>query len=705
MEAHLANETKYLLDHKQRDRTSSLIHIVIPDACLVKNGVGMQFSRTREQRLTFRTEIQVRYHGSGECTPWNNVFSGYVTSGALTSILVPSVPGHQRMFRANNDMGGLFVSLPIICDDRGRYDSFTVVVLRIIFTEREFCEMMFTYDELIPCGTRYGADASRLATLCKQFCTYVRTNRSVSRLEVVGAKLEACLNEDTSIGSSSTANIEIIDPETQMQRGGVDNPDVIARIEDEDREVMTLIRRAAEVAAKRRRVHAATRNRNLRASNDDSNCSRTGNRVVASGLLQGAKSMATLDRNGSTNRLYDSIDQAAMLAGLEAPGTGRFVRDACSASAGRPGTNSSIKTDVASVLNDTLLLVPGDPEPSGPLEWLDVGCAYLAGGDTPADAWRRRPVSMVARRHFGSGERFVVISYDGSIAWGGRRVPEDMKPEAIMPVISEACITEKVDHPRKLPEDIREKVIEEYPSMRAVLGHTVPLLSTFDVGAEIEFMGRFQSACMRALARAAITRLNEIQRLPQMIRYDFKECHNEYLASISSRTPDLLRMLIANIESEKIKDFVGSSMIISALIRIITSTTTFGYVPYCRQDSLRLIASDKCFLFDYYSTGGEIIKVSKYPIAISIDEDVRSHRQFSCQFAYESSRTSSTCERFLPGESYAYLCIGFNKNMTALIVLPGGFALDVDVAAFFEWPVNAVEPILSRLCKKIPHNC
>lgn len=57
----------------------------------------------------------------------------------------------------------------------------------------------------------------------------------------------------------------------------------------------------------------------------------------------------------------------------------------------------------------------------------------------------------------------------------------------------------------------------------------------------------------------------------------------------------------------------------------------------------------------------------------------------------------ATCEKFLPGESYAYICVGYDEHLHIAIVLPAGFMLTAHTE--FNWPVARIEAVLSRLCR------
>ncbi|RXF51780.1 hypothetical protein EG861_14375, partial [Enterococcus faecalis] len=196
-----------------------------------------------------------------------------------------------------------------------------------------------------------------------------------------------------------------IDGEAQLTRGGFDDP-AAPHARDADREILSLVRRAAELVAARHPVRSH----------------------VASGLMQGALARRGGDGGGS----------GALEAAAAVPAAPR------EAAGGGDGGGAAWR--------DELLLTPQDPRPLTALDWLDAGYAALAGGDAPAHVWRRRPVSLVARRHYQTGETFVVVAYEHSTAWGGRRGPAS---EPLARVLAEECERHGVEHPRALPAEAR----------------------------------------------------------------------------------------------------------------------------------------------------------------------------------------------------------------------------------------------------------
>ncbi|AIL02963.1 DNA packaging tegument protein UL17 [Equid alphaherpesvirus 3] len=704
MNAHIANETRHQMAHARR-RDRGLVHIVIPDACLAKAGIEPFRLGSRRapgsSAATFRVYAQTRYHASGECSPWRSVFSGYVSSGALASALVPALPEeHPGLFRFVPDSGGLFVSLDVECDANGRFDAFTVAALRVDLADDPLLrEVLFTYDELLPPGTRYGADAARVALLCRQFAAYVRSRPDLPHDAVVaGSHIEAGLRD---AAASDAALPEVVDgdainpSEGLVSGGGFDNAQALARLEEDDREIMSLIRRATEAIARRNPVRvrgdAAEGGGPVRR------------RHVASGLRQGARGARPPDAPAAPGAGGGQREAAALLMGLEPPNSGRFVEGGGRRHLPRQGLRAPAdRESPAGALDDVLLITPENANPLTALDWLDVGYAALAGGDTPADVWRRRPVSMVARKHYSTRETFVVLSYEHSTAWGGRRAPTGHLAGSAHPAVLRACLVAGVDHPRNLPPEAREKLVAEFPFLRVPLANTPPPVAAFDAAGETALLGSFRAACVTALLDAVAESLRASPRMSQLLEYELHDRHRECILRVTERAPELLEAVALAVRHASVAEFVNGALMLSALSYLSSRAgAPAGRLPCHRAWFPSLAGGNAVFLFDYYSSGGEVVRVSPAPLAIFVDAPQSG--QHSCRFARGApSAASRTYERYLPGECYAYVCLGFNRALEALVVFPGGFAFRADVAKQLVWPAHLVEPILARFCWTIP---
>ncbi|AUS94939.1 DNA packaging tegument protein UL17 [Equid alphaherpesvirus 8] len=704
MDAHIANETKHLLVHGN-SKTRALVHIIVPDACLKKAGVDPVKLRDRHRASpsaapVFRVFAQTRYHATGECSLWRTVFAGYVPSGAIASALVPTVPAdHPRLFQSTPDSGGLFVSLEIECDVDGRFDAFTLVALRVdIADDPRTTEVLFTYDELLPPGTRYGSDSKRISLLCRQFVAYVNSHPTVSQSAITAAShIEASVAEDikSTRGPQVYYGARINPAEYLFSGGGFDNHQALARLEDDDKEIMSLIRRASEVIAKRNPVRVL--------SNPEVNGDSTRRRCVASGLRQGARGAHASDSHARVGFNSSSHDATALLLGLEPPDSGRFVNSGPQRHLPPQGPRSPASRDCSSLmLDDVLLLTPENSNPLTPLDWLDVGHAAVAGGDTPGDVWRRRPISLVARKHYGTSETFVVVSYENSTAWGGRRARDGHLAGSINPPVMQACVAAGVDHPRNLPPETRGELIAKFPMLTVPLGDTPPPVAAFDAAAELALIDHFRGACVSALLKAISERLRVEPRMSQLIEYDIPNNNRDCIISVAQRAPELLEAVALAIQNITVTEFCNSALMLAALSHLnILSENKRGRLPYHRSWLPSLAGGQDAFLFDYYSSGGEVVKVSPVPLAILVTATRTG--QHSCRFARGAPDSSSkTYERYLPGECYAYICVGLNRSFEALVVLPGGFACRASVARKLAWPAHLVEPILERYCWTIP---
>ncbi|BAV93095.1 DNA packaging tegument protein UL17 [Equid alphaherpesvirus 4] len=704
MDAHIANETKHLMTHGNRN-TLAMVHVIIPDECLKKAGIepARLSNRHRASPSTtpaFRVFTQTRYHATGKCSLWRTIFAGYVQRGAIASALVPTIPSdHPRLFQSTPDSGGLFVSLEIECDADGRFDAFTIVALRIDITDdSRTTEILFTYDELLPPGTRYGADSARIALLCRQFVAYVNSHSNVSDSAIKAAShIEATFAEDLkSTGCHQLSQGSRINPtEYLFSGGGFDNNQVLARLEEDDKEIMSLIRRASEVIAKRNPVRVL--------NTQDRNGASLRRKCIASGLKQGAIGAHAPGSSTRDGASHSSQEGTALLLGLEPPDSGRFVNSGSRRHLPQQGPKSPVGKDCSSgAIDDVLLLTPENSTPLTPLDWLDVGHAAVAGGDTPVDVWRRRPISLVARKHYGTCETFVVVSYENSTAWGGRRARDGHLTGSINPAVLQACVAVGVDHPRNLPPETRAALIAQFPMLRIPLGDTPPPVAAFDAAAELALIEHFRKACVSALLAAISERLRVEPRMSQLIEYDIPNNNRDCIISVAQRAPELLEAVALAIQNVSIAEFCNSALMLAALSHLnILSKNNHGRIPYHKSWLPSLAGGPDAFIFDYYSSGGEVIKVSHVPLAILVSATRTG--QHSCKFARgEPGVSAKTYERYLPGECYAYICVGLNRSFDAIVVLPGGFACRANASRKLAWPAHLIEPILERYCWTIP---
>ncbi|UWL63384.1 DNA packaging tegument protein UL17 [Bovine herpesvirus type 1.2] len=695
MEAHLANETKHCLA-RGRSAAGTVVHLIISSDCLRAAGAdpGRLFTasggapgaaagapRGGSARADFSAAAQTRFHGSGACSAWEPVFAAYVPAGALASVLLPTQPAARPpIFAAaaggGEDRGGLFVSLPVALPEGGEgafFDPFTRAALRLEMADGELVDLLFAYEELLPAGTRYEADVPRLAALCWQFVHYTRRHAGLPAAAVAAAEhMEACLTEGGRAPPLPPGGR--IRPERMLAEGGFDDPAAVARLEDSDQEVLALIRRAAEVVAARHPLRRA------RAPIG-------GPRAVAAGLLQGAR--ATAAACAATAPVLPPDAATALLPATEPRAAG-------------PGLGAVARA----LAGDTLVATAATRQARTLTEWFDAGHCALLGGDTPCDAWRRRPLSLVARRHYETGEGFVVVAYEQSAGWGGRRAPGPARrPESVAGELARACEREGVAHPRALSAAARAELAQRHPFLAAPLGEDgAPPVEAFDAGAEVLLAERFKAACARALVRALARACEARPDLPQRFHYDVREAQRGCLEDVARRVPAFLRALASALGALSAREFLNSALCAAAVAHLsATSPGGRGVLPYHRACFSLLAGGERALLFDYFSFGGEVIKVSRSPLAATTaQESGRRLGSIRLLDAGAKSGRAPACGSYAPGESYAYACVGFSRRLRCTVVFPGGFALEADVAAHLDWPARLCEAVLGRLGRPLP---
>ncbi|QPO25150.1 DNA packaging tegument protein UL17 [Bovine alphaherpesvirus 2] len=675
MNAHLANEARYdILRHP--GRRTGLMHLLIPDECLSAAGVPTAALMCADQRAHntpsgFEVMTQAREHATGECLPWESAFASYIPSDALGEVLAPEIPAHPRLAPRVASGGALFVSVPVLRDEHGRYDPYATTAVRVAWGETSASSrvVLFSHGELVPRNTRYTADRQRLARLCRHFCRYVAVLGGAAPKVAVDAAAHIAMGLDGAAAEAPPGEEPPIAPEEQLTApGGADATDEEESVSGENEEILELVRRAALDAASRLPVRAAARP------------------GVASGLRQGAlMQMASGTAGGS------ELGDEAVLAGLEAPGRGRFATT---------GANRGS-------VGDVLTLAPGGGRPRSLIEWLDAGWTALAGEDRPGWLWSRRPISIVQRHHYATQKRFVVISYDGSVAWGGRRLRGPALSSELADELVEACAAEEVLDPRQLSAVRANDLVARFPILERPMRMPHPPLPPFNIAGEVALAHRIRTACLEALGSAVRAALQGSPHIAQRIRYEFSEDQRGWLAEVSRRLPAMLEGALRAVEGESVDRFLASAYALSVLF----------HLGYCAGRGRRAVSlggdfpaaaaeSDAVYAFDYYGVSGEVRRVSDRPIAVLVEGDVI-RTQCKCRFMERPQNTANTrvCARYLPGESYAYICLGFNRRLHALVVFPGGFAFAANVSAYLTLPPAVSNAAIQRYCLGVRAGC
>ncbi|AEI00219.1 UL17 protein [Gallid alphaherpesvirus 3] len=713
MEAHIESETAYSLSTpKHGPNRHVLTHVLLPDECLSAAGIDIARFKDAAQRvpssayqsLPIPVSVQMRYNATGKCSGWRESPAAYVPSGALHILLIPHVPGHAKLFATlnRNDQGGLFMSLPIQYDSKNRFDPFTSVAIRFNVQDREtgeyeaYMDLLFSQEELVPPGTRYDIDANRLKTLFRQFIRYTKRYEVELPSAVIelGAKLEACLSAVELPGQFDIMRQVTDSPNV------FDTPTLDTRLETDNIEIANLIKKAAEAITRRAPVSAKRPAENIHAS-------------VVSGLRQGA--IACLENNLCTPS--SSVSQKAVIDGLEPVGKGRFARNH-DTRRGLEGRNKDQQsTGTALNLEDILMFDEPSQNSLSPKDLLSSAVGILADGLTIANRWRCGGISIVPRTHSMTKKTLYLISYERSIALGGRSSDSATIPSSLSNLLATACMEEGVDHPSRLPQRRKTEIATEAPILAApLLKAEENQLRAFSPGSETELMINFKSYVSACVIRAVGEALKTGPNLYQLISYDVYARDVQCVAEIASRTPHSVRAVLQAIASSSPEKFsVGAlrSASISFLARHVKRTGGKTYYIHTTGNNAEVLGGDyqpvatrtpNLFLFDYYSAGGECMMLNKRPIPVILrdaahlspggpgDESIR-----TCAFP-EWFVSRATCERFLPGESYAYICVGYDERMRVAIVLPAGFMLAAHAGAEFNWPLARADAVLSRLC-------
>ncbi|UVC67283.1 DNA packaging tegument protein UL17 [Human alphaherpesvirus 1] len=691
MNAHLANEVQYDLGHGP-GRPSSLVHVIISSECLAAAGIPLAALMRGRPGLgtaaNFQVEIQTRAHATGDCTPWCTAFAAYVPADAVGELLAPVVPAHPGLLPRASSTGGLFVSLPVVCDAQGVYDPYAVAALRLAWGSGASCArvILFSYDELVPPNTRYAADSTRIMRVCRHLCRYV----ALLGAAAPPAAKEAAAHLSMGLESASPRP----QPLARPTRGAADPPIVGASDPH-------LPGGAADGPRRRHdrgpgRVHRAGERGDPRVGSAGSagrHPPPPGPRSDrACGLWRciGAPPKPWFTRP-SAGSAMGAADADAVLAGLEPPAGGR-----CGPSYGPGGED---------ILNDVLTLTPGTAKPRSLVEWLDRGWEALAGGDRPDWLWSRRSISVVLRHHYGTKQRFVVVSYENSVAWGGRRARPPLLSSALATALTEAAPRGASCAPTSCLLPGRARLLLRFPRSRCPTAPPArPVLPPFDIAAEVAFTARIHLACLRALGQAIRAALQGGPRISQRLRYDFGPDQRAWLGEVTRRFPILLENLMRAVEGTAPDAFFHTAYALAVLAHLAgQGGRRQRIVPLGDDLPARFADSDGHYVFDYYSTSGDTLRLNNRPIAVAMDGDVSKREQSKCRFmeAVPSTAPRRVCEQYLPGESYAYLCLGFNRRLCGIVVFPGGFAFTINIAAYLSLSDPVARAAVLRFCRKV----
>nr|WGO49747.1 DNA packaging tegument protein [Macropodid alphaherpesvirus 2] len=693
MDAHLANEVQYDLKRDVK-HPHHLLHIIISNGCLTASGlslavftVGAQFrsslrSKATQYAATFRVQVQTRRHATGECTPWQDVFSSYRPQDGIGEILAPTIPKHPNAIPKMSCSGGLFLSIPIECDAQGVYDPYTLVAIRISWGHVADCAhvMLFSYDELLPQATKYAADRPRVAQLCQHLCNYVSTlgsnappqakEAAAHILMGLGACDDLLTDKRAPQETMTMTKTSPIDPEVQLMAiGSDDQSDTSAPPSSQPpNEILSLVHKAIQT---------------VMGKDPSRTASSTVSGKVASGLKQGVCWANTIKPTSS------ETSANMMLSGLEPPGQCR---------AGSSYINP-LPTE-GDLLNDVLTFAPGNKKPCSLLEWLDVCWVVLAGGDRFDWKWSRRAVSLVLRHHYGTKGRFIVVSYANSMAWGGQNCPQPALSADLSVALTTACARENVLRPPQLSSGARTELMTRFPLLRTFFQEQPLVLAPFDIAAEVAFHIQIQSLCTRALGAAIHASLQNAPHITQRVKYELAPAQNTWIESITHRLPHLLENVFKNIRAQDYNVFFRTAYGLS-VIRFWGEQGAYGrkWLPLSEDLPPEFQDRDTMYAFDYYSTGGETQRLNRTPIMVRFDGDV-TKTQCRCHLVphNKDEALQRVCERYLPGESYAYMCLGFNRRLQLIVVFPGGFAFTANVLAYLEVPAAAAQAIVGRYC-------
>lgn len=733
-----------------------LSHLVLSERCLANFGVPTFLLASGNN---FYAEVQVRFHGCLRCTQWQRVFSMYTPSRALDRILLPDVSlgSHGRsgpfriMYDSGNSWGGLFISVPILCDpEKFTFDGYTAVAVRLAIcgATDEFYEMLFTYDELAQPLTRFYADAGRFDALALQICEFhipatwpsCRKDEFLSLrnrlMELIAARrgtrqLDKILHADRYITHEQPL---VPDPpredEAAREAKKKEADDAMKKLKDAAGKVASSDPSHQRTSGARGPgISAALLPAGSQASGEHAqqHMAVTGAvKAVASGLSSIVRGLSVAGgaMSASASQLADSRYTDALLAGLEPPGRSRGEQKPTRHA---PDLESVVMADGQPRRNRVIPAgnTSGTRDPSSVEECLKALCAIISDlGTSLQSGWTFGPISVVTHSCYNSGSPILIVTYSDS---GKRAYPPIVSG---ITALSKALVKTGASYPSDLDEEEKAGLLRDAPCFECPLGTDVALeyQKLFSVDSEQVFLFGLQARVTTALITSltvAVTRatdkvsdslsLNQIVSYdlsvrddgdmlvgdmdPQgrlaVSRYDDGQAAGHWPAKLASQAANLIAGFCAILQTESFATFARSG-VWKAILTSLTTEDGFHRLPFLAP----LHADPAVYLFDYFRFGmGNVSRVTSDPNVIRFKPAPRTGLM-DCEFISGAASPAHpwAVHKFLPGQFHSYLCIGLNSELEGLLIFPGGFGLRFDLGETLDevWDKNLDRAVLER---------
>lgn len=167
MDAHIQNDSKHIIEYGMTlgQSTPGLVHVVL-------SGPYLETHNLIPEHIEM-VYVQTRFHGCGLCTPWKRVQFKYVQERFLDHLLIPASRNVFSIdYNPKDNMGGLFISLPLYFGQNDTFDEFNTVVIKIkTTTELEY--LYLTYGEFYAPQAEFQNDDLRIWALFQQLKHYL----------------------------------------------------------------------------------------------------------------------------------------------------------------------------------------------------------------------------------------------------------------------------------------------------------------------------------------------------------------------------------------------------------------------------------------------------------------------------------------------------------------------------------------------------
>ncbi|AIU39278.1 DNA packaging tegument protein UL17 [Testudinid alphaherpesvirus 3] len=639
MEIHLENETRHVLRYgiHPGDRTPCLTHLVLSGAYIDKHRLRL------EGELS--VSVQTRFHGCGNCSSWERINACYVKDKFLERLLLPTT-GSERVFRLQNDRlsscGGLFISFPIYFrSDNRTYDEFNTVVIKILTATgpHDPIYLYFIYGEFMVRGDAFEHDEARFPAMIQQLRRHLLLREPLDR------KFLAMLRNIEE--ESKTSPSDLIPAKNYTQ----ERTDYPVRVVKPSRSKP--ISATPSILGARFGPQPASGLKTKAPTNI----------LVSSGLASAVRNTAARIKTGTAQ--IESI--------LERPSFARHAGD-------RQFPPIRSVNDILYEEDNSV----AKPQPITPRSLLLQFCLSMGHNPGPHLEWILAPISIQPRRDYHTGKEIYIIKYNASTM---NRLLISHPLTSGLDELLKIGLLNNVVNPRNFTKELKEEAIERTPVMAcALIAPQYSIFSTFGVNPEEDSMYALKNTLLTAFAQSIRHSLIDTH-LPQTILYHLPaDLDYDTLASL---VPNSIDALLQTEYASEIGTFLKSSLFVATMAHRAKNNGNYesGY-------------DDDVYLFDYYLLSTALQKDNKLPNIVKFTKTPHVNVLSPADVRVDRSGLVGT-RVYSPGEFYLHVALGFDLELNAILVFPGGFTFQIDYKTEFYklYRPELDKQLLPRFCR------